>query len=189
MTFKNILPDQHIILKFVTQSKKKKKKRTICCQDLKGLPSEIKKKVCIYEPFFFSFWRNVAETKQILAELGGLFHLILQCSHYCSSIHALACEFCRPGCVILAFFLCLICVDGLKLKLLEGFCSLNFNPLVASNMSATMSAPHSSRGCCANPTCLRSRPWQQKWNVKWGLRGKKRFISGKKCPSFVLVEI
>lgn len=29
MTFKNILPDQHIILKFVTQSKKKKKKDNV----------------------------------------------------------------------------------------------------------------------------------------------------------------
>lgn len=87
MTFKNILPDQHLILKFVTQSKKKKK----CCQDLKGLTSEIKTHLSLRA--FFSCLKTCAQKQPIVAEPGRLFHPIPQCSHY-SSIRAPAWEFC-----------------------------------------------------------------------------------------------
>lgn len=66
MTFKNILPDQHIVLKCIRKLKK---------SVAKGLTNE---RGFVFKSIFYI--EMCTETK-ILAESGSVIHLILQCSH------------------------------------------------------------------------------------------------------------
>lgn len=99
------------------------------------------------------------ETKQVLAEQGSVFRLILQCRPpYCSSTRGLVCEitptkadgkseasyWCDLPCTSLGFDrrfeMGSTEAAGGFLKIFY-FVPLSFYPLVASNMSATMSIP------------------------------------------------
>lgn len=141
----------------------------MCCQDLKGLPSEIKKRFVFKGILVFSFLfdemsqRKKADpcrARQTFPSYSTVFPLLFKYS--CCSLWILLTK-ADQEVLYWLFLLRLICVDGFELKLLEGFCSLNFDPLVASNMSATMSAPHSSRGCCAiTPLAFNRGPGNKK---------------------------
>lgn len=80
----------------------------------------------------------------------------------------------------------------LKPKLLEGVCSLNLNPLVASNMSATRRVPASSRGrsagrsVCLTVSLTVGRAHLTRLLEVLATHEMFNGDSGQTCPSFVL---
>lgn len=101
MTFKNILPDQHIILKFITQSQKKKKKKDKMLPWSQRVNKWDNTCLSLRASFFFIFsfflrketnvHRNKADScraRQCISSDPTAFPL----PPYCSSTHGLAYE-------------------------------------------------------------------------------------------------
>lgn len=158
MTFKNILPDQHIILKFITQSQKKKRDKVLprsqrvinkwdkTCLSLRA--SIFKKKQCAQKQ------SGLLQSKAVYLSDTTVFPLL----PYCSSTHSLAYDimltkadgnsgvsyWCDLPCNLVDFD-SLWNTSGLNWSCWRIFVPLSIYPLVASNVSATMSNPCSSR--------------------------------------------